>query len=53
MNEENVVKRVSKRKIVNVNIKISPHASAWLKEKNFSPTGILNEGMKDLGYKEA
>ena len=25
--------------------------SKWLREKNYSPTAIFNEAVKDLGYK--
>lgn len=52
MNEKEVIKRPSKRKSIGIHIKVTKHASDWLKEKDYSPTGIFNEGMKDLGYKK-
>ena len=40
------------KKSVHVTIRITPKMSKWLKEKGYSPTGIFNEAVKDLGYKE-
>lgn len=37
---------------VNVNIKVSRAASEWMREKNYSPTGIFFEALKDLGFVE-
>lgn len=50
MNEENVIRRPG-RMNVSLSIKISREASKWLKDNNYSPTGIFKEGIKDLGYK--
>ena len=35
-----------------ISIRIPMEMSKWLYENNFSPTGILMEACKDLGYKE-
>lgn len=40
------------KKSVLVTIRITPKLSKWLKEKDFSPTGIFYEAVKDLGYEE-
>jgi hypothetical protein len=50
MNEENAKKKPA-LKVVSLCIKITKEASQWLKDKDYSPTGLFNEGMKDLGYK--
>ena len=34
---------------VNINIKVSTDVSKWLKEKNYSPTGIFQEALKQIG----
>lgn len=34
---------------VNINLKVSEDVSKWLREKNYSPTGIFNEALKELG----
>lgn len=53
MNEENI-KRAPKKHIRNVpvSIKISKHLSDFLREKNYSPTGVFLEACRKLGYKE-
>lgn len=33
---------------VNINIKVSEDVSKWLREKNYSPTGIFSEALKLL-----
>jgi hypothetical protein len=39
-------------KSVLITIRITPKMSKWLKEKDYSPTGIFYEAMNDLGFKE-
>ena len=48
------VKRIPSKEVkrININIKISKSVSDWLKENTYSPTGIFNEAIKELGYKE-
>ncbi len=48
------VKRIPSKEVkrININIKISKSVSDWLKENKYSPTGIFNEAIKELGYKE-
>ena len=50
----NKIKRKSKnhRKTVLVTIRVTPAMSKWLKEKEYSPTGIFYEAVKELGYEE-
>ena len=40
------------RKSVLVTIRITPKMSKWLKSKDFSPTGIFYEAVRDLGYRD-
>ena len=45
------IKRISRRKsnkTVVINIRITPEISRWLREKNYSPTGIFYEALRDL-----
>lgn len=49
INEKKIMKR-TQRKTIPISIKITPKLSAWLKEKKYSPTGILLEGCKEMGY---
>ena len=51
MDINNIKKRKSKKTVL-INIRITPELSKWLKEKNYSPTGIFYEAVKDLGWKE-
>lgn len=47
------VKRKPKeqRKTIPINIRITKHLSKWLKEKNYSPTAIFENAVKELKYK--
>jgi len=40
------------RKRILINIRISNKLSKWLKEKDYSPTGIFYEAVKDLGFED-
>lgn len=46
MEIKNVQKR--ERKSVVMSIRITKKVSAWMKEKNVSPTAVFNEAIKDL-----
>jgi hypothetical protein len=51
MDRQNIlVKRAIKTKPIS--IRISYEHFKWMKENNYSPTGILLEASKDLGFKE-
>ncbi len=39
------------QRTVLVTIRITPEMSRWLKSKNYSPSSIFNEAVKDLGFK--
>ena len=45
-------KNGNNRKSVLITIRITPKMSKWLKAKDFSPTGIFYEAVKELGYDE-
>jgi hypothetical protein len=45
------IKKKSRKTII-MNIRITPEISKWLKEKEYSPTAIFYEALKELGYKE-
>ncbi len=51
MNKQNILRKKA-RKTKPICIRITPKHSDWMKKHNFSPTGILLEASKDLGYKE-
>jgi hypothetical protein len=38
------------RKKILINIRVSKRLSDWLREKDYSPTGIFYEALKELGY---
>jgi len=40
------------RRSVHLTIRVSPDIKNWLREKEFSPTAIFYEAIKDLGYQE-
>ena len=47
------IKKIIKRKQTNkksitLSIRITPEISRWMKEKNYSPTGIFMEAVSDL-----
>jgi len=49
----NKIKRKERpKRKVSINIRISEDVSKWMKEKNYSPTAIFNEAVKELGFKE-
>ncbi len=44
-------KKGKENKTVQLNIRVTPRLSKWLKEKDYSPTGIFYEAVKELGFK--
>jgi hypothetical protein len=50
MDIEKIKKRRSEKSIV-ISIRVTPDISKWLRENDYSPTGIFYEALKDLGYK--
>lgn len=40
------------RKSALISIRITPAVSNWLRDNNYSPTGIFEEAIKDLGYED-
>ena len=51
MNKEKIMRNERERKIP-ISIRIPEAASKFMKEKNYSPTGILTEALRDLGWKD-
>ena len=45
-------KTLGKQASVQINIRITPALSKWLKTNQVSPTAIFLEGCKELGHKE-
>ncbi len=41
-------KRTKKTRLIT--IRITPEVSKWLKKKDYSPTGIFYEALRQLGY---
>ena len=52
MDMKKIKKQPSQKKSLALHIRITKDVSKWLKEKDYSPTGIMNEAIKELGYKE-
>lgn len=51
MNREQVTRKAkADRHWKGVYIKITERQSDWLKANNFSPTAILQQGIKELGF---
>ena len=46
------IKEKEEKKSIHVTIRITPKMSKWLKDKEYSPTGIFYEAVRDLGYGE-
>lgn len=53
MNKENVLYKKPKKdkRSVIITVRIFPSQAKWLKKNNFSPSAIMQEGIKDLGFK--
>lgn len=49
--DKNKIIRKPNRLVKGISIKIPLNASKWLREKNYSPTGIFMEALEDLGWK--
>lgn len=41
-----------RRRSILISIRISPAISKWLKDNEYSPTGIFYESIRDLGFKD-
>jgi len=52
MDKNLIAKKIKYKKYISICIKISEKRSKWLKENNYSPTGIFEEACKDLGFEE-
>ena len=48
----NIKRRKTNKKSILISIRITPELSKWLKEKDYSPTGIFYEALKELGWEE-
>lgn len=48
MNIENLTR--IERKTLRIGVRIKPSQNKWIREKNYSPTAIFQEALKDLGY---
>jgi hypothetical protein len=40
------------RRSVHLTIRVSPDIKNWLREKEYSPTAIFFEAIRELGYKQ-
>lgn len=45
-----IKRKKNNKKDVLITIRITKDISKWLKDKEYSPTGIFYEALKDLGY---
>jgi len=48
MEIKNIERKENQTKKVTIGIRVTKKTSAWLKEQNYSPTGIFYEALKDL-----
>lgn len=46
------IKRWKQKKRISINLRLTVNLCKWLKENNYSPTGIFLEAVRILGYKE-
>lgn len=46
------LRKVSEKKYVSINIRISKRKSIWIKENQISPTKLLDVAIKELGYSD-
>lgn len=42
----------TKNKVMQLSIRITKELSEWLRKNELSPTGVFDEAVKELGYKE-
>lgn len=52
MDKEKVKKRKKAKPTKHITIRVSKRVCEWMKENNYSPTGIFVEAVKELGYKK-
>lgn len=53
MKKENCIRKKSEdNKALVITIRLTQKLSDWLRTENLSPTGVFNEAVKELGYKE-
>lgn len=52
MDINKIKRRKNGNKSVLITIRITPKMSKWLKEKDYSPTGIFYEAVKELEWEE-
>jgi hypothetical protein len=50
MEIQNILRK-RRRKTKHITIRVDSDVSRWLKRKNYSPTAIFNEAIKELGYR--
>ena len=52
MDIQNIIRKYRRgRKTVLITIRVTPEISDWLKNKDYSPTGIFYEAIKQLGFR--
>jgi len=53
MDIQNIIKKNRRgRKTVLITIRVTPEISDWLRNKDYSPTGIFYEAIKQLGFQD-
>jgi hypothetical protein len=50
MELNNIIKK-RRRKTKHITIRVDSEVEYWLKKKNYSPTGIFYEAIKELGFR--
>ena len=52
MDIQNIIRKHRRgRKTVLITIRVTPEISDWLRNKDYSPTGIFYEAIKQLGFR--
>ena len=54
INVKNLIKKTPKPGVKNViiSMRVTTHIKKWLKEKNYTPSALFYEALKEIGYKE-
>ena len=53
MDIQNIIRKHRRgRKTVLITIRVTPEISDWLRNKDYSPTGIFYEAIRELGYRK-
>lgn len=52
MDTDKLKQKIRKKKVVQINIRITKKLSKWLRTNKYSPTAIFLAGCEEAGYKD-